>query len=255
MTLRPLAAATLLPLLAGTAFAQDVLVLGEVHDNPAHHEVQAGWVARVRPAALVFEMLTPQQASGAQGVAREDAGALARALRWDGRGWPDFATYHPIIEAAPEAAIRGAGLPRAEVRRAMTEGAAAVFGHEAERYLIPLTATERRRLAQEQQAAHCDALPEDLLPGMVEAQRLRDAAFARAVLQALDETGGPVALITGTGHAREDHGVPAVLARVRPGLDVLSLGQFEETAPENAPFDVVSVSPAADRPDPCLAFR
>ena len=50
-------------LCAGTANAQeilphppasaDVVILGEVHDNPRHHEVQATLVAQIAPDALV----------------------------------------------------------------------------------------------------------------------------------------------------------------------------------------------------------
>ena len=36
------------------AAAQDVVILGEVHDNPAHHAEQAAQVAAIQPRALVF---------------------------------------------------------------------------------------------------------------------------------------------------------------------------------------------------------
>jgi uncharacterized iron-regulated protein len=104
-------------------------------------------------------------------------------------------------------------------------------------------------------AAHCDALPEDMLPGMVAVQRLRDAVLARAVIRALEETGGPVAVITGNGHARRDWGVPAVLSEVAPDLDVWVLGQTEEDRPLEGGFDTVKSAPAAERPDPCAAFQ
>ena len=42
--------------------------------------------------------------------------------------------------------------------------------------------SEQAAREAEQMAAHCDALPEDILPGFVEAQRLRDAALAEDVL-------------------------------------------------------------------------
>ena len=40
--------------------AVDVFVLGEVHDNPAHHRHQARVLRAIAPAAVVFEMLQPQ---------------------------------------------------------------------------------------------------------------------------------------------------------------------------------------------------
>ena len=98
-----------------------------------------------------------------------------------------------------------------------------------------------------------------MLPGMVQAQRLRDAGLARAVLQAMDATGGPVAVITGTGHARTDTGIPAALAQAAPQLQVLSIGQIEaapDTAIETAPpYDLWIITTPTPRADPCAVFR
>lgn len=237
--------------------AADVVILGEIHDNPAHHANQAVAVAAIRPRALVFEMLTPAQAARAKGVDRNDAAALETALGWKGTGWPDFSLYAPIFAAAPEAQVFGAALPVAEVRAAVKAGAAQVFGKGAARYGLtaPLPEAQQKRREADQMRDHCDALPPRLLPGMVAAQRLRDAAFARAVVAAHDKTGGPVVLITGSGHARKDWGVPAALALAAPGLSVLSVGQIEG-APDGAePFDLWLTTKPTPRPDPCAAFR
>ena len=34
----------------------EVVFLGEQHDNPQHHEIQAKWVKHLSPRAIVFEM-------------------------------------------------------------------------------------------------------------------------------------------------------------------------------------------------------
>jgi uncharacterized iron-regulated protein len=233
----------------------DVVVLGEVHDNPVHHANQARAVAALSPSAVVFEMLTPEQAARVTPALRADREALQQALGWDGTGWPDFAMYHPLFTAS-EAVIYGAALPRGEVRRAVGEGAAAVFGDEAAAYGLtdPLPADQQQEREDLQREAHCNALPETLLPGMVEAQRLRDAAFARAVVRAMDETGGPVAVITGNGHARRDWGLPAALAKAAPDLSLISVGQLEEAPEDGAPYDFWVVTEAAEREDPCAGL-
>lgn len=243
--------------LPAQALGWPVVILGEVHDHPAHHAVQADVVAAMRPAALVFEMLTPDQAARVTPENRADKGALESALGWADSGWPDFVMYHPIFTAAPAAAVFGGALPRDQVRAAFTDGAAAVFGSDAAAYGLadPLAPEDQAARETLQQEAHCNALPETMLPGMVEAQRLRDAALARAVVQAMAATGGPVAVITGTGHARKDHGIPAALAVAAPGLRVLSIGQMEVDPGAGAPFDLWIVTDPVDRPDPCLAFR
>lgn len=235
----------------------DVIILGEVHDNPVHHLNQARAVAGIRPAAVVFEMFGPEAALAAQGADWSEAGALADALGWEGSGWPDFALYYPIFEAAPDAVLFGGALDRDTVRRAFEEGAAGVMGASAPLYGLDdaLGAGEQAEREAMQAAAHCDALPEAMLPGMVEAQRLRDAALAGAVVAAMAETGGPVALITGNGHARRDWGVPRMLALALPEAIVLTVGQFEDDPEDTVPFDLWLVTEPAEREDPCAAFR
>ncbi|WP_084615249.1 ChaN family lipoprotein [Roseivivax isoporae] len=234
-----------------------IVFLGEQHDNPAHHARQAELVADLAPAALVFEMLTEAQAGAVTPALVADRAALEAALGWADSGWPDFAMYHPIFAAAPGAAVYGAALPRAEARQVMEGAAADVFGAEADRYglTVPLPADQQEAREALQAAAHCDVLPVEMLPGMVEVQRLRDAFLARAALAALDETGGPVVVITGNGHARRDWGAPAFLARVAPDVPVATLGQGEAShgAPKGG-FDAVEIGPDVDRGDPCDSF-
>lgn len=234
-----------------------VVLLGEVHDNPHHHARQAELVAGLKPAALVFEMLTPEQAARVTPERRGDTGALGEALGWAQGGWPDFAMYYPIFAAAPEAAIYGAAVPRAAARAAMKRGVAESFGEEAGLYGLdrPLEAGTQAEREAFQHAAHCEALPGEMLPVMVGLQRLRDATLAQAALRALDDTGGPVVVITGNGHARRDWGVPADLARVRPGLAVFALGQSEAGGAAEGVFDRVEQSPGVERDDPCAVFQ
>jgi uncharacterized iron-regulated protein len=233
--------------------AADVVVLGEVHDNPDHHMNQARAVFSLSPKAVVWEML---DAEAAQRVPKNvaDPARVERLLGWNDSGWPDFEMYYPIFVAARTAHHYGAEVPRELARQAVTEGALAVMPDGPGLSRVLPEAEQSAREA-EQMAAHCDALPEDLLAGMVQAQRLRDAYLAAAVLRALDEVGPPVAVITGSGHARRDWGVPAVLAEVAPEVSVLSIGQLEATPPDTAPFDLWVVTDPVPRQDGCDAFR
>lgn len=236
--------------------AADIVLLGEVHDNPAHHAEQAARVAALLPTALVFEMLTMEQAARVTDDLRADAALLADVLGWADSGWPDFALYHPIFTAAPGARIYGAAVPRAVARAALQTGVAAHFGlADADRFGLSAPLPEAEQAAREgfQQTAHCGAMPEAMLPAMVDLQRLRDAELARVALRALDETGGPVAVITGNGHARRDGGVPVYLLAARPGLSLHVLGQSEAGQIAGL-FDEVADAAPVDRPDPCAAF-
>jgi uncharacterized iron-regulated protein len=234
-----------------------VVIAGEVHDNPAHHEAQTALVQHIAPRAIVFEMLTSEQAGLVTQDNRADQALLETALGWADSGWPDFAMYYPIFEAAPAAAIYGAAVPRDAARGAMQAGIAETFGPDAANYGLSDPLPEDQQSAREklQQTAHCNAMPPEMLPVMVDLQRLRDAVLARETLRALDETGGPVVLITGNGHARRDWGVPAYLASLRPDLEVVTIGQQEDGTGTPGGFDALLSAPAVDRPDPCEVFR
>ncbi|MDA8584890.1 ChaN family lipoprotein [Rhodobacteraceae bacterium] len=240
-----------------------VVMLGEVHDNPAHHALQARIVADLNPSALVFEMIEPAQARSISPDMRSDANALGDALEWEARGWPDFDMYHTIFTAAPDADIFGGALPRETVRAAVSDGAAQVFGAASSLFGLddPLDTDEQSTREALQQTAHCNALPENLLPGMVDAQRLRDAALAQAVVNALQQgTPGPIVVIAGNGHVREDWGIANALRHyleiTGETAKIATLGQFEGAAPEAPSLTHWVVTEAIQRDeDPCDAFR
>lgn len=248
--------AALLSMVAFGVMAKDVVIVGEIHDNPTHHEVQADVVRQIAPKALVFEMLTPEQAAAITPENRSDQAQLSADLDWENSGWPDFSMYYPIFAAAPKARVYGAQVPRNVARAAFENGIADGFSADPAAYGLtsPLPDDQQANREAMQLAAHCDALPADMLPGMVIIQRLRDAELAHGVVQAMQDTGGPVVLITGNGHARKDWGVPFYLKRVAPGVDVHVIGQTEDNAPLEGGFDELRSAPAVDREDPCAAF-
>ncbi len=244
------------------AMQASVIILGETHDNPVHHQVQAAWVTAIQPKAVVFEMLTAEQAAADAPGLRADHAVLEDALGWADSGWPDFDMYYPPIFAASDAAFYGAAVPRETVRAAFGGGdVMALFGPGgADTFGLDVALPEAQLSSRLdlQFDAHCEAMPRDALGGMVEIQRLRDATLARTVVQALEEVGPPVVVITGNGHARRDWGgVPSYLARVVPTVPVFVLGgQAEDgVVPDGGGFDLVLDAPSVERPDPpCEAF-
>lgn len=238
----------------------DIVMLGEIHDNPEHHRTQAEIVRALQPAALVFEMI-PQTREGrlnelrAEGATRDE---IAAALEWETSGWPDFDLYAPILEAAPEARVFGAGQPREDVERAVEAGAAAAFGPDAPKFGLDLALAADEQATREAQMAeaHCDALPPDLLPGMVEAQRFRDAGLADAALWARTTVGldARVVVITGNGHADRQRGAPALIGLAEPEVSVVTLGQFEAPPAPAGAFDAYTLAPPPARDDPCAGL-
>ncbi|WP_281966484.1 ChaN family lipoprotein [Roseovarius nanhaiticus] len=243
--------ALLLACLAAPAIAAasaDIVILGEVHDNPDAHLGQADAVRNLAPTAVVFEMLTAAEAKRADA----DRGLIAEA--WAKSGWQDFPIYSPIFDALGAARIVGAAAPRDTVRAVFTIGPADLFGPEAPRYGLDAALPEDQQRQREDQQfdAHCAAMPRGAMAGMVAVQRYRDAAFARSALAALDRYGPPVAVIVGNGHARTDWGVPAMIARAAPAVTTHAIGFVEQVT--DMPFDEIRVVPPADRDDPCKSL-
>ncbi|MFX0547175.1 ChaN family lipoprotein [Roseovarius sp. S1116L3] len=244
--------ALLLTCLAMPAMAQpaaDVVILGEVHDNPEAHLGQAEMLRALQPTAVVFEMLTAAEAE------RADADRSAIAAAWEASGWDDFEIYAPIFDALGAARIIGAAAPRAQVRAVYTDGPAALFGEVAPIYRLdaPLPDDQQAQRETEQFEAHCEAMPIEAMVGMVAVQRYRDAVFARAALEALEIYGAPVAVIAGNGHARTDWGIPAMIALAAPGVRTHAIGFVEKET--DMPFDETLTVPVADRDDPCKSLK
>ena len=251
--------------LARRLAAADIVVLGEVHDNPDHHARQAWIVERLQPPALAAEMIPYRSEEGIAVLMAEgaDASEIGPAIGWERMGWPAWSLYRPIFEALPEdAVIAGGALPQKLIRKAAATGAyLAVPDGRFQPFLAqPQPAAVQTEMEEEMVTAHCGKLPAAAAPAMVEVQRLRDASFAGAALRAWESRRGQAVLITGNGHARTDRGVPVYIAAVHPRLTVLSVGMIEteraltdaEVAAE--PYDFIWLGLPHDRPDPCLAF-
>jgi uncharacterized iron-regulated protein len=206
-------------------------LLGEVHDNPAHHAIRARLIreiaARGAHPAVVFEQfdIDHDDALMAAQAAGGDAERLADAGRLDRKGWR-WPLHKPVIEAAlaMRLPVRAGNLSRAELR---ADGPAAVgsgnaIGH-ARLVAAHWTGAQARDLRAEIVESHCGMLPEAVVPRLVLAQRERDAAMAQALVD--DATIDGAILIAGNGHVRADRGVPVYLhAPGLPDADARSVG-------------------------------
>lgn len=258
-------------LVAALAGARFVL-LGETHDNPDHHALQArllhALIARGRRPALAFEMLDVDQQGEADAVLRGPAPtpeALREAVGWDRSGWPSFSLYQPIFQAGLGAhlPIVAANLSRRSAREVIHHGTGALAAPV--RVLLdragPLSRDEERERREEMEALHCGQLPEAFLDPMVLSQRARDAQLAQALLSRASADGA--VLITGAEHARRDRGVGEFLRVAGTAPDEVAALALREVDPavgkpagyDPAPYDYVLFTPGADRGDPCEGMR
>lgn len=255
----------------------DFVFLGEVHDNPDHHLLEARLVKAItatgkRPV-FAMEMLDADQQPAVDrslAVSPRDADALARAVEWDSSGWPPFSLYRPVVSAALDAGLRvvAADLPRKMAMKIVREGSAALPEEVRERLDRdePLGEEVVKALRDEMRESHCGALPENLLDPMALAQRATNAEMA-ARIEGADSAGAVI--VTGSGHARIDRGISAVVARDVPGRRIISVGMIEvqsgRPSPKDyaadwgsgaiLPFDYVIFTPATNRADPCEKLR
>ena len=244
--------------------AADLVLLGEVHDNPVDHALRGALLRAfaARHPAVVFEQFTATDGPIAlPGPGDSLTGWLDRN-GFDRRGWR-WPLHEPVVAAALATArsIWGSNVSREALRSVVTSGESAA--PEPLRQLMaraPLDSAARAALDSDLVEGHCGQRPATMIPGMRTAQEVRDAAMTRALL--LAGAGGPAWLIAGNGHVRRDIAVPRILARVAPGKRLLVVGLLEReesgAAPEAAErqrYDLVIVTPRTARPDPCAQLQ
>jgi uncharacterized iron-regulated protein len=249
------------------------ILLGETHDNPDHHLLQARLIRVLaslgRRPAVVWEMIPETQ----QPILdrywanySQDAAALGATLSWDASGWPSWRLYQPIAEAAMAARLPmyAAGLSKT-VMRALARGKPPFGFTKRRRALglhIPFPEALRQRSLEQLYQSHCELMPREALEPLLNAQQSKDAVFAKHMLASGVDDGS--LLIAGAGHVRKDLAVPLFLARHQPGARVASVAFLEvqdgvldptdyaaDFLSPALPFDYVWFTPRADDQDHC----
>lgn len=253
------------------------VILGATHDNADHHRVQAQLLQAVvdagRHPTLGFEMLDlNQQPALAKFMASHptDARALGPAAGWADSGWPAWSNYVPIakVPLAHDLPIIATNLPAKTVKAVAFNGYTALKPEQVAALGLdkPWPAARRETMREELYKSHCELVPKSELTGMIHAQRTRNAIMAWRIVH--ESGAGGAVLITGSGHARTDYGVPLNLRQdaTHPGVASVALIEVEPgklkpsdyAAQYNVarlPYDYVLFTPAAARNDPCVALR
>jgi len=234
----------------------DVVLLGELHDNPHHHQARARLIPQfvTGKTTIVAEHLPSGRRVSSTGSTLND---LERAgFNPDGWGWP---LHQSLFEAVLGRGygLVGGNLPAGFSKELMSRGQAAMSLPMARSYeQAVLPAPARGRLEQDLIDGHCGKLPDRYLGPMKLVQRATDISMATALL-----THRPSVLVAGNGHVRRDYGVPQVLSALEPSLKISSVG-FYESGTERAElikslagrYDFVWLTDEAQRPDPCADF-
>lgn len=281
--------------LASAVLCNDIVILGEVHDNPSHHRWRA-WLVDQRSrlgagramcatrtieaasGAAVFEQIRSDQQTGLARFAALAAdtgrpgtvGDLERLVDWSNSGWARY-DYAPLLEAVIAARLPiYPGNPPQELIRAIAKGGLDALPSGERARLgpdVPLSASLQNALLAELEESHCGVMPRSAFGGLAIAQHYRDAHLAAATLDAAAAHGTAI-LFAGNGHARTDRGVPWHIHLRAPGKSVVSVQLLEvedgkadpadymPRDPDGRPAaDIVIFTPRADRPDPCEEMR
>ncbi len=243
--------------LAARLREQDVVLLGELHDNPRHHALRAELISRIasRATTVVAEHLPATARVRVDGTLQSDL----EAAGFDATGWA-WPMHQPLFESlrAQGLALVGGNLPKGFSKQLMAKGEAALPAPLAIAYRAsPLSPEATQRLNQDLIDGHCGQLPDRYLAPMRLVQRATDASMADALLGHK-----PAVLVAGNGHVRRDYGVPQVLRALVPTLKIVSVGFYEDGADRQelvqslaGRYDYLWLTDRAGRSDPCEGFK
>ena len=249
------------------------LLLGEKHDNPDHHHLQAAvlnhLIARRVVSQVAFEMLDTDASNLLDDLRQQQLSSLDELknyLQWDEEGW-DWSFYGPLIDA-----VYSGGIPMAAANinsaRMMQ-----VYSEELPASIVGvLDASTMEQLNLDIDESHCGLLPESQFPAMVRVQQYRDFIMA-ASMNSTDHDKLSV-LVAGNYHIRQDLGVPNYLRaqNLQPGdasinSNIVTLS-FMEVDPEIADpseylqqfgaipaYDFIWFTPAISNQDYCASLR
>lgn len=249
------------------------VLLGETHDNPDHHALQAEFLAAAaaNKPLVVMEHIDPQYQPALDdlrtGAPEDDVDVTDPAyvdmmrdtVKWDDSGWPPFDMYRPIFEVIVdrELQVRGALFPRDKAMQVGQQGLAAADPQLVASYGLdqPLPEAENQALLDVLVESHCNTMPAEAMAPMVNIQRVRDAMLIDGM-----EGQSHAVMIAGSGHVRRDWGS----ARMLEGKDALVIAFIQvddgrtnaaDYVEPSKPYDAIVFTPRVSDEDPCAAFK
>lgn len=210
--------------------AFDIVYVGEKHDEPLHHRIQAavleGLHAR-RPGLIVgIEMLDVTQQDKLDGYLDGTIPETEFEKFWNKSWGYPFAIYRPILAFAKAngVPVRALNAPIGVVRQVARGGLASLSPEQ--RALIPavLHPMEDARYLEwvKKSFEGHGPMPPERMKNMMEAQTVWNETMADSLLWAAREAEGPVLVIAGTGHMIFDAGiVESVRHRAAPAQCVV----------------------------------
>ncbi|MBT3435422.1 MAG: hypothetical protein HN435_16120, partial [Nitrospinaceae bacterium] len=112
--------------------------------------------------------------------------------------------------------------------------------------------------------SHCKMVPRDKMGGLYDAWRARNRTMALSIREAIRKGAGGAVIITGSGHAARETGVPPHIEALMQGARQFSLAFAEVEKGEESPagyvdrpgaYDTLWFTSRHEREDPCEEFK
>ena len=252
--------------LFAAAASHQLVLVGERHDHPDHHLLQALLVEQMGPMSIVgFEMLDELDALKIEENMTPQE--IAQASDWAKSGWPSFGLYQPIFRAMQRRQITALAIHPSRERLMNRARNSKEFSKETASYIERLSAQGVATLRQDINRGHCGAAGGAMLDMMVAAQVFKDHWMASQMTSALDRRAleGNAAsaarrrglVIAGNGHVRKDYGLPNHIERstLSIGLIEVQSGQTQPLGYDLERFDYTWFTPRLDDEDPCQKYK
>ena len=220
-----------------------VVMVGEQHDQPAHHELERRVVAALAhgdPKIDVgLEMLTwnTQPALDRYNSGEIDVDAMATAVDWKTVWGFPFDLYRPIFVDGHDAGAKFLALnaPRDLVRAVRKKGVRGLDQTELKELPdLDLGDAEHRAWFRGIFSEGGHPSSDTDIDSFYVAQVVWDEAMAQTAARALDSGAEKVVVIAGMGHVARGRGVPERVERREPSAHVLSIVPLVGASAENA---------------------
>jgi len=241
----------------------DYIFLGETHNNPDHHQLQAivinTLVENGLKPSIVMEMLSLQKWQDQPQQWSELAALQAQAGKLN-KGWP-WELYKPVLQTVVEHRLDlyAGNISRKELQRwseqQNNQNKQDVFKE------YDFTQENYRTLSENIVASHCGYGGEEFVTTMSRAQMQRD----RIMVESIIGKRHPVVFIAGSGHIRNDYAVPMQLRRKYQQSSYLSVAFISVQEVKSDPraylqngkaiYDMLIFTPSHTNQDPCEKFR
>lgn len=221
--------------LADKAMDADVVLFGELHNNPISH-----WL-ELEVARELHSRIGNKLVMGAEMFEADNALIVSEYMQGkvkdknfeaEARLWPNYKTdYKPLIQFARDSSLRfiATNIPRRYASLVNREGFEGLekLDPEAKRYIAPLPIAYDPELSGYKSMLAMMEGSDHVNPNLPKAQAIKDATMAYFILQNLNK-GEKFIHYHGTYHSDDFQGIMWYLKQYRPEIKVVTISSQEQ---------------------------